>query len=583
MQKKLTAIVAFALVAGAGNARAQDCGASDPETVVAADVVADTTWSGEIILQQPIFVKSGATLTIAPGTIIRGQPRTGAVVPGVVAGSPGGLIVTQNGRIRAEGTASAPIIMTTAAVDNVNNTTHLPPGDNIADDESPADGFKDAWVPGSAFLDDDCEQHPLSPLNPGGSANVALWGGLVVLGSAPTNVGNCAGLGVGRNIVEGLTVPGFPAADCTYGGTDAHDNSGSLRYLSVRHAGDEIGASNELNGVTLAGVGDGTVIEYVEVYTNFDDGFEWFGGTVNGRYLHVAFAGDDTFDLDQGYTGSNQFVFGLMPYFNENSGTLYGSASGDKAGEWDGDDFNEVCSNVNAVGPPSTVLPPNPAPWPLSSANVWNLTVIGSTPDGPNPSVSPAAANTGVQMRNGYAGEMYNSIVVNTGTARGFDIPNPPGDGGAAGYQTCQNVTAGLASVLSSTFQNVAALSLPCEDVAIANGNAEAVALGAPAPTSANCYAATPLQFAGLVNENDAFLPTGLAGKLDPALLGAQINPRPINSPSPDCRLGGPMPTFFGLDPAATYRGAFAGTAPAVPGIWTTGWTALSQAGLLSN
>jgi hypothetical protein len=535
----------------------------------------DTTWSGEIILQQPIFVKNGATLTITPGTIVRGQPRTGPVIPGIVAGSPGALVVTQSGRIRAEGSSSAPIIMTTAAVDNN--------ADNIADDVNPADGFEDAWVFGDDFLDDDCEQHPLAPLNPAGTGNVALWGGLVVLGSAPTNVGNCAGLGVGKNIVEGLTVPGFPVADATYGGVDAHDNSGSLRYVSVRHAGDEIGNSNELNGVTLGGVGDGTEFEFVEVYANFDDGIEWFGGTVNGRYLHVAFVGDDTFDLDQGYTGSNQFLFGLQTYFNENSGALYGSASGDKAGEWDGDDFNAVCSNANLVGPPSTVVPPNLAPWPLSSANVWNLTVIGSSPDGANPAVSDAAANLGIQMINGYAGELYNSIIVNTGTARGYDIPNPPGDGGPPGYTTCNNVTAGLASVLSSTWQNVAALSLPCEDVAIASGNAEALALGAPPVTSANCYAATPLQFAGLVNENDAFLPTGVAGNLDSALLASPIDPRPINSPAPECRLGGPEPTFFGLDPAATYRGAFASTAPAVPGIWTTGWTALSQAGLLSN
>ncbi len=575
MHKTLFATLAFALVAVSGNARAQDCGASDPETLVAADVVVDTTWSGEIVLQQPIFVKSGATLTITAGTIVRGQPRSGPVVPGQVAGSPGALIVTQTGRIRAEGSSSAPIIMTTAAVDNVNNTTLLPPGDGVADDVN-LDGFEDTWVLGDAFLDDDCEAQPLAPLAADGTANVALWGGLVVLGNAPINVGNCAGLGAGLNVIEGLTVPGFPVADATYGGVEAHDSSGALRYVSVRHAGDEIGASNELNGVSLGGVGDGTVFEFIEVYANFDDGIEWFGGTVSGRYLHVAFAGDDTFDLDQGYTGLNQFLFGLMPYFNQNSGALFGTGSGDKAGEWDGDDFNETCSNVNLVGPGA-------APWPFSNANIYNLTVIGSTPDGANPSVSDASANTGIQMRNGYGGALWNSIVVNTGSARGFDIPNPPGDGGAPGFATCTNVTAGLAAAQSSTFQNVGALSLPCEDVAIANGNAEAVALGAPAPLSANCYAATPLQFAGLVNENSAFLPTGVAGKLDSSLLSAPIDPRPVNTVDPTCRGGGAEPVVFGLDPAATYRGAFSSTEPAVPGIWTTGWTALSQAGLLSN
>ena len=93
-----------------------------------------------------------------------------------------------------------------------------------------------------------------------------------------------------------------------------------MRFVSIRHAGDEIGNSNELNGLTLGGVGSGTTIENVEVYVNFDDGIEWFGGTVNGKNLHVAFVGDDTFDLDEGYTGVNQFLFGVMPFFNENDG-----------------------------------------------------------------------------------------------------------------------------------------------------------------------------------------------------------------------------------------------------------------------
>ena len=116
-------------------------------------------------------------------------------------------------------------------------------------------------MPGDAFLDDDCEQHPLAPLNALGKGNVQLWGGLVLLGEAPTNLANCAGQGNGIGIVEGMTVPGFPVADLVYGGNLPHDSSGTLRYVSVRHAGEEIGASNELNGVSLGGVGDGTVFE----------------------------------------------------------------------------------------------------------------------------------------------------------------------------------------------------------------------------------------------------------------------------------------------------------------------------------
>ena len=141
-----------------------------------------------------------------------------------------------------------------------------------------------------------------------------------------------------------MTVPGFPLADCTYGGSEPHDNSGRLRYVSIRHGGDEIGNGNELNGLSLGGVGDGTTIDNVEIYCNFDDGFEWFGGTVNGTHLAVFFHGDDMLDLDEGYTGVNQFLFGVQPFFNKNGGTACGSASGDKIGENDGD--NNLPDNV---------------------------------------------------------------------------------------------------------------------------------------------------------------------------------------------------------------------------------------------
>jgi hypothetical protein len=263
---------------------------ADAQTVVNSNVTANTTWSGVIVLEGAIFVNNNATLTISPGTIVRGQPRTGPVIPGNPAGTPGALIVTQSGTIIANGTPNNPIIMTTAAVDNN--------ADGVPDDDD-ANGFRDPWAPGDTFYDANPKTQPLSPLNTAGGANVALWGGLVVLGFSSTNLSDPCGTGQGTCTVEGLTVPGFPVADATYGGTDDADSSGSLSFISVRHAGDEIGNSNELNGVTLAGVGTGTEFHHIEVYCNFDDGIEWFGGTVNGNQLFVVFAGDDSFDLDQ--------------------------------------------------------------------------------------------------------------------------------------------------------------------------------------------------------------------------------------------------------------------------------------------
>ncbi len=522
---------------------------SHAQTVVSADVTVDTTWSGNVVLEQPIFVKDGATLTILPGTFVRGQPRTAAVLAGSTVGTPGALIVTRNGRLIAEGSATNPIIMTTAAVDNDD--------DGVADDDD-VDGFADAWEAGDIFFDNNPIAAPLSPLDNSGAANVSLWGGLVVLGNAPTNLDDACGTGHGTCTVEGLTVPGFSPADATYGGVEPHDNSGILRYVSVRHAGDEIGSGNELNGVTLAGVGDGTLIEHVEVYCNFDDGIEWFGGTVNGRYLHVVFAGDDTFDLDQGYTGTNQFLYGIMPFFNENSGASFGSSSGDKGGEWDGDDFDEPGSNVN--------LRADGAPWPLSNPAMYNLTLIGSTPDGANPAVSPASANRGVQMRSGFAGALLNSIVVNTGSAQGYDVSG----GGAPGFDTvADNIPAGLVLSVSSTFDDGAAL--PADELAaLAAGDALATLLGGTANT------VNDAGFPGLVNEDTTFLPTGNSeGKIAAGLKPVKIDPRPAFGLVGTA--GGVPPQAPGLDMAATYRGAFDPTAPS---LWTTGWTALSISGL---
>ena len=212
----------------------------------------------------------------------------------------------------------------------------------------------------------------------GGDANVALWGGVILNGHAPANTAGANTSAVddaGFDLVEGLTVPGFPEAWAVYGGIQPHDSSGVFRYVSIRHTGDEIGVSNELNGLTLAGVGDGTEIDHVETYTVFDDGFEWFGGTVNTSYLSVAFAGDDGYDTDQGYTGTTQFGVFIGPHFNERDcvgaacaavacpggvvtdpacnpdGGSFGTESGDQIAENDGEDCTLIPADCVKAGP----------------------------------------------------------------------------------------------------------------------------------------------------------------------------------------------------------------------------------------
>jgi hypothetical protein len=123
------------------------------------------------------------------------------------------------------------------------------------------------------------------------------WGGLIILGYAPISAKN----GDTESSIEGL-----PAEEpfAKYGGDAADDNSGILKYVSIRHGGISIGDGNEINGLTLGGVGSGTIIEDVEIYATLDDGIEFFGGTVNVSNAIVAWQGDDGFDIDQNYAGT---------------------------------------------------------------------------------------------------------------------------------------------------------------------------------------------------------------------------------------------------------------------------------------
>jgi len=557
MRISIFGALAFAL----GTAIAGQAGA---QTIINADVTTDTTWSGTVVLQQAVFVKNGAVLTIEPGTIVRGQPRTAAVLAGSTVGVPGTLIVTNNGTIIADGTAQSPIIMTTAAVDNDQN--------GVADDVDAPLGFLDEWQPGDLFLDATPTTAPLAPLNANGAANVALWGGLVILGNSSTNLADGQGLGLGKATIEGLTVPGFPVADATYGGSVATgndlDSSGSLSYVSIRHAGDEIGNSNELNGVSLGGVGSGTELHHVEVYCNFDDGIEWFGGTVNGHHLTVVFAGDDTFDLDQGYRGTNQFLVGIMPFFNTElaaPANVYGSAGGDKGCECDGDD-NDIAplpANVNLNG---ASVPPN-QPTPFPNMNFYNVTIAGSRPSTIYNGFTND--NDGWEERNGWAGSLNNALIFNTGGAgNGTNVGRQAIDlagGGVTGWNIVDNTNAGRVTASGVTCDNVQPLpalsATNVERTQFTNGtlNNDACISGINDPNFR-------------INAKDtSFQPKGVAGKLNASLVSIDLRPS-----LPNATMAGGIVPPLPLDNTATYRGAYSPTAA----MWTDGWTALSMAGM---
>jgi hypothetical protein len=185
-----------------------------------------------------------------------------------------------------------------------------------------------------------------------------------------------------------------------------------------------------------------------------------------------------------------------------------------------------------------------------------------------------AGTNRGLQFRNGAAGGVFSSIIVNTGAETGIEVDTTVG-AGAPGFDAINNVNAGLINLVCSTLDDGAALAAQ-ETTAVTNGNALALRLGGVAPAANNVV--NSALFAGLVNEDTTFDPTGnAAGKLDASLKPAPIDPRPAFGLT---GVGGCPRPFGKLLSQVTYRGAFDRTAPV---LWTTNWTVLNLAGLLAD
>jgi hypothetical protein len=132
-----------------------------------------------------------------------------------------------------------------------------------------------------------------------GQRKAGDWGGVIILGKAPVNYAG------GKGTVEGILKNG---TSTEFGGTDADDSSGALRFVRIEYAGVVLSTDNEVNGLTLAGVGRGTKIDHVQVRHALDDCFEFFGGTVDAKYLACQYNQDDGFDFDNGYSGRLQFL-----------------------------------------------------------------------------------------------------------------------------------------------------------------------------------------------------------------------------------------------------------------------------------
>ncbi|MCS7027262.1 MAG: T9SS type A sorting domain-containing protein [Bacteroidia bacterium] len=201
------------------------------------------------ILDRPVYVRPGATLTIPAGTIIKGKVSSAGI---------GTLIIDRGAKIDAQGTATEPIVFTSAS------------------------------APGSRATGD--------------------WAGIIIVGKAPINK-SITIEGGNFQVDHDLNPSTPPSNDPLVPGTDPNDDSGIMRYVRIEYAGHPIAPNSEVNSLSCYGVGRGTKLEYIQCSYGNDDDFEFFGGTVDAKYL-VGYAGvDDKIDTDFGYQGRLQFVY----------------------------------------------------------------------------------------------------------------------------------------------------------------------------------------------------------------------------------------------------------------------------------
>jgi hypothetical protein len=464
----LPALLALAMAASTVTAQAQSCptatnvvsvGTGTQDKTVGFQITSDTRWTRNNIylLNGTVYVNSGATLTIEPGTIIKGD-----------LANQGTLVIRQGGRLIAQGTPTQPIVFTSN--------------------------------------------------QPAGSRAPGDWGGIIICGRAPVNLS-------GNPTIEG-------GVNANFGGTDPADNSGIVQYVRIEYPGVAFLPNNEINGLTLGGVGYGTTIDHVQVTGSGDDSFEWFGGTVNAKYL-VALAGtDDDFDSDNGYSGRVQFGFALRD-----------PSRGDTA---PGGVSNGLESDNDASGSANT---------PQTSAVFSNMTVL--LPTNPTPA-SPFTNARSVEFKRNTAISVFNSVLVGRryGIELGSNSANLTTNNAASGSLTFANnvIVAGNAGRAGriTTNQTSSTPNFSVNSFVSSNGNdttRTVAGLGLSPTTFAydgictnpQCVPELPLPGASLLASGAAFTNAKLTGAGN----------------------GGPNSTFD----VVNYRGAFGSTN------WATGWT----------
>jgi len=443
------------------------------------------TWTAKNVyrLDELVIVEEGAVLTIEAGTVIKAEDTQNV--------DAAGLVIARGGRIMAEGTADKPIIFTSVQ-------------DNIS---------------GPDLLD---------------YTDRGLWGGVVILGRAQTNnPGDANGdfreiEGVNEVLADGNT-------RAEYGGNHDDDDSGVMRYVSIRHTGINIGESdgNEIQGLTLGGVGSGTTLEYIEVYASGDDGVEFFGGTVSIRYFVSVFNSDDAVDWDQGWRGNDQFWFVLQAPDKAGAAAEQDGASGDEHFE------------------------------PYARPTIYNATYVGA-----GSSASPESDRGEMLMfRDNTGGFYHNSIFTQFNSSKGGfalhieDIDNT----GSRTEDSRQRFEAGDLGLHHNLWWEFGAGPdltswIDADDPAFG-----AAVLG---HLQANGNVAADPMLRGIDRGVEG--PFGLEG-------GGRLDPRPFNESPAFSMARSPYPandTFF---TEVSFVGAFGADH------WLTGWTALDELGFVGE
>ncbi len=281
-------------------------------------ITEDTIWDTDQTLTGQYYVLPGVTLTIEAGVTVSFEYHNNDI------DKVGALITLpaddtnfdsprSSGRLVAEGSANNPIVFTSARADKQ-------PGD---------------------------------------------WGGIVLAGEGVNNIEG------GKGEVEGL-----PDA-IQYGGNNNADDSGILRYVRIEYVGFSFVEGSELNGLSMYSVGSGTTLEYIQVYKCTDDGFEWFGGSVNAKYLVSAFNDDDSFDMDEGWNGKGQYWLAVQ------------TAGADNGFESDG---RKTLGSGAATSP-----------------ILYNVTLVGLRQDGSTKDAEDK--NYGMRLREEFEGTLENFVI----------------------------------------------------------------------------------------------------------------------------------------------------------------------------